>query len=170
MFPQGLFQRRQGFHFTSYDARGTLPGQSDHDVVDVLYFSVSAPPFILTAPLAAGLQPNRKGFGEIFGGVGLGIPCIEVQNIVAASGLWLVPLGIRHVIRPKGVLPTSPCVQTESVIDRVSGFMPQNSHTFGLRGPLHLQHLCAFQFHQAGVSKIKRDCKTRDAVWRKPFL
>ena len=62
----------------------------------------------------------------------LGVPGIQIQNIVAASGLWLVPLREGNSIGSKCIGPVSARVQAIGVIDGVACFMSQNSHAFRL--------------------------------------
>src|SRR5579862_5526964 len=100
----------------------------------------------------------------------LGIPGIKVEDVVPAAGLGLVPFRIRNSIRAESVRPASPGVKAESIIDSVARLVPQNTHTLAFTGAFHFQHLRSFQLHQAGMSQIKRNGESRDAVRRKPLF
>jgi hypothetical protein len=141
-----------------------------HQLIDVLYFSEGTPAAVLAAPTVSRPQPNSKCLGKILCGMGLSIPGIEIQHVIPAAGLWLVPFRVRYTIGSEGVLPASTGMQSEGIVYRVSGFMPQDSHTFAFAGAFNLQHLRSLEFHQSWMRQIKGNSKTRDAIRRKPFF
>src|SRR4029453_3921634 len=117
-----------------WSVRRLLKREVFHQTVDVLNLSKRAPSFILPSPVVPRLEPHRKGFRKIFRRMRLGIPCIEIENVIAAAGLRLIPLGIGNAERAEHVLPASTGVQPKRIVQRVSGLMPQDSHTLAFTG------------------------------------
>src|SRR5678816_4674362 len=100
----------------------------------------------------------------------LPVPGIKIQHVVPAAGLRLIPLGIGYSKGTEHVSPGTAGVQTESIADRMSGFMPQDSHTFAFAGAFNLQHLRSLELNQPWMRQIEGNSKTRDAIRRKPFF
>ena len=61
-------------------------------------------------------------------------------------------------------------MEPEGIVDRVSRFMPQNTHAFAFPSAFDFKHLRTFQLHQPGMRQIKWNRETRDAIGREPFL
>src|SRR5713226_5742379 len=160
MFPQRSLQGLQSFDLLPRTAPRGFSSQFCHDLPHIFELSLCAPSFVLPPPSSSGLQPNGKTFGEILSGMGLRVPGIKVENVVAASWLRLVPLGIGNSIRSKSVGPASARVKAEGVIDGMSGLMTQDTHAFAFTRALHFQHLRSLELHQPGMSQVKRNGKT----------
>src|SRR2546423_1276521 len=104
-----------------------------------------SPSKILAAPPASRLQPHGKRLRKVFSRMGLCVPCIQIQNIVPAPRLGLIPLGIGYAVAAKSVGPGTSGMEPERVIDRVSGLVTQNPHAFAFACSLHFQHLRTFE-------------------------
>ena len=61
-------------------------------------------------------------------------------------------------------------VQAKSCIERVAGFVPQDAQALGVSAALDLEHLLAFELHQARVRQVKRDGNAGHAVRREPLF
>src|SRR5262249_30494563 len=133
-------------------------------------FSLGAPSVILALPLFSRLEPYGKCFGKVFSGMGLGVPCIQIEYVIAAPRLWLIPFRVGDSIRPEDIGPAWLRMKLERVIDGVARFVPQNSHAFAFAGPLDFQHLSPFKFDKTGVREIKRYRKAGYSIGRKPFF
>src|ERR1700686_4820286 len=60
-------------------------------------------------------------------------------------------------------------VQAKGVVDSMAGFVTQDAHALDVGAAFDLQHLLSFQPHQPRMCQIKRNCKSRHTVRRKPF-
>src|SRR5262245_43356333 len=110
---------------------------------------------ILTLPTGLRLQPHRKGFCKVFSRMRLSVPCVEIQNEVAAVGPWLVELRVWHAVQAEHLGPASPRVKAVGVIDGMSGLVSQNPHALTFACSFHLEHLRTLQLHQPRMGEIK---------------
>src|SRR5215831_5644783 len=148
MFTQSFFQTRQWVDLVSPCAPKALADQFSHDEVDVFQFPLCSPSVILALPLFSGLEPHCKCFCEVFCGMGLCVPCIQIEHVVATAGLWLIPFRVGYSIRSEDICPARLRMKLECVIDGVAGFVPQNPHTIAFTRTLNLKHLSAFELHE----------------------
>src|SRR5215471_3932499 len=144
--------------------------EAGHDVVDVFQFSLCSPSLILPAPTLSGLKPYCERFSEVLGGMRLGVPCIQIEHVVPASRLGLVPFRVRDTVGAEGILPAPPHMKPVRVIDRMSSLVTQDAQALAFAGPFNLKHLRTFQFHQPRMSKVKRYGEPAHAVGCKPFF
>src|SRR5262245_25468954 len=70
------------------------PGKLFHRLINILQLAERGPALILSLPLWSGRDPYSKSFGKIFGGMRLGVPSREVEDVIAAVRLRFVPVGI----------------------------------------------------------------------------
>src|SRR5712691_46953 len=61
-------------------------------------------------------------------------------------------------------------MQPKSVVDRVSRFVPQNTHALAFAGAFDFQHLRPLEFHESRMGQVKRYGKTGYAIRCKPFF
>ncbi len=93
-----------------------------------------------------------------------------MQNVLPAFRFGFVEVGIRLRKRAKQLAVLALEVQAKSRVQRVAGFVTQNAHALLVRAALQLQHLPAFELHQARVGEVKRDGDPRHAIGRKPLF
>src|SRR5438093_2381265 len=98
MLSQCPLQTLERLHFAAGQGPRRFPRQVSHNLLHIFELSLGTPSCVLPPPLFAGLEPNSERFGKILGGVSLGVPGVKIENIIAAAGLWLIPLGIRNVV------------------------------------------------------------------------
>ena len=60
-------------------------------------------------------------------------------------------------------------METESVVQRVACFMPEDAHALDVSASLDFEHLLALELHQPRMRQVKRNSEARNAVRRKPF-
>src|SRR5437773_11867216 len=97
-------------------------------MVDILQFAHCAPALILTPP-SSSFEPDGKGLGKIFCRMHLRVPRIEVEDVIAASRLRLVPLRVRNPVGTERVRPREAGVEPDRIVQRMACSVPQNPHT-----------------------------------------
>src|SRR5262249_8353877 len=125
---------------------------------------------IIAAPIDIHIEPDREGFGEILDRLGLSIPGGEVDAVIPTVGARLIGCWVwcRRVTEQLPIALAT--VQAVGIVDGVPRFMPQDSSTFGLASPFHLEHLAALQPHQSGVRKVKRNREPEHAIRTEELL
>src|SRR5688572_27762216 len=105
VLPQGGAEARERIDFLGILDRWCRPTERVHQTVHVLQLAQRAPTGVTLAPLAVRCQPHGERFGEVFVGMALGIPGVEVEHEALAIGLGCIELRIRLAGRAERVLP-----------------------------------------------------------------
>src|SRR6516225_6355818 len=113
--------------------------EAAHNVIDVFQFSLCSSFLILPAPTLSRLEPYGERFSEVLGGMRLGVPCIQIEHVVPASRLGLVPFRVRHSVGAEGIPPTPPRMKPVRVVDRMSSLVTQNAQALAFAGPFNLK-------------------------------
>src|SRR5689334_2437096 len=100
----------------------------------------------------------------------LRVPRGQMQHVLATLRPWFVKLGIRLRKRAEELAVLAFEVESKSSIERMTGLVPQDAHALLVGAALDLEHLAAFELHQARVCEVERDRDARDAVRREPLL
>ena len=89
------------------------------------------------------VEPDRKGLGEVFHRVRLGVPIGEVDDKIPALRERPVRRGVRCGRVSKQQVIALAVVEAVRPINRMPGFMSKYASGFGLASSLNLQHLTA---------------------------
>jgi hypothetical protein len=111
---------------------------------------------VAALPAGARRQPDGKGLGKILGRMALRIPVAQVLHMVAARRPRAIGGAIGFGCRPEQRTPVGPAPQTVGGIDRMSGFVSQDTHQPVDVAALDLVRHLALQAHQPRVGEIKR--------------
>src|SRR5262252_10198708 len=136
MLAQSNSNFRKRLDLASNTIAWTSAGNFFHQLINIFQFSQSSPAAIATSPVRTRLKPDGESLGKIFRRMGLRIPGIEVEDIAPAVGLRFIRGWIGSRKRAKGPSPAALEVQTERIIDGVSGFVTKNSHALDISAAL----------------------------------
>src|SRR5262249_40951302 len=142
----------------------------DHRPIDEFEFPERGPFPISGSPSLPGSQPDRESLGKILSGMGLCIPCVEMQNVPATARIRLVKVRIGLRKRTEDVAPISFAMQGVGIAESVARFMTHYPHALDMAHAFGLEHEFALELHQTGLSQVERYRKPWDSVRRKPFL
>lgn len=170
VFAEGLFELSDGIDMPATDDDRFFLANFVHEFVNELEFFESGPGFVLFAPTGSGPKPDGEGFGEVFDGMGLGVPHVEVEDEFFAerSGFVIAAVGLGH---PTEDFPVaSHASQAIGIVEGVSGFVAEDAHTLGFGGTFGFQHHAAFEADQSGMGEIEGDGDSGDAVGSVPSV
>src|SRR4051794_17309391 len=93
-----------------------------------------------------------------------------MQHKIAAVRARLVGFGVWGREGAEQVPPAPFEVQPERVIQRMSGLVPEDTHTFDIGSTFDFQHLPAFELDQPWMRQVEGNGDSRYAVRCKPFF
>src|SRR6185437_15320163 len=148
-----------------------LSADLGHQLVDILELAQRyRPRGVARAPAAPRPHPDGERLGEILVGMTLRVPESQVLDMLLARRVRPILIGIRLGRAPEEVAPPASVVQAIGVLNRVSGFVPQNAHALAVRAAFQIQHLRALETHETRVSEVEWRGESRYAQRRKPFI
>ena len=139
-----------------------------HHRVDVLQLPERAPAFVLRAPIDAGREPHGERFREVFVRVFLRVPPQNVADVLVSKWIGPVPVAVRSRVGAEHFVPVGAIVQPIGVVERVTGFVPEESHHVVL--VLYREREVFFDARQPRIGEIERDADQRRAVGAAPLV
>src|SRR5262245_8661666 len=111
------------------------------------------------------IEPDGEGFGKILYRMRLSVPAAEIDDVVPALHSRRIGLrvGRRRIAEQLSIALAA--VQDIGIVDGVAGFMPKYPTAFGFTSPFNLEHLGAFQPHEARMHEIEGDGEPEHTVW-----
>lgn len=126
--------------------RGNFLADLGHEFVDVFQFLQRGPVFVMLSPAVAGFEPDGEGFGEVFGGVGLGVPHVQVEDVTFGVGFWGVDLGVFHGLWAEDFAVAFAAMEAIGGVESVAGFVAKDAQAGGFGAAFDFEHLALFQF------------------------
>src|SRR5688572_25871891 len=128
MIAQGALQRWQWIDLLLRRDDRRHTGESLHESVHIVQLTDDRPSFIAIGPERLGRQPDGKRFRKVLIGMTLRIPDVKVAHETPAIGPRTVVLRIGIGRAAEHALPAAQPPYAIRVLNRMPGFMPQNSH------------------------------------------
>src|SRR5215470_4937447 len=102
--------------------------------------------------------------------MGLGIPGIEIQNIIVTVRIGPVRARIRPGIWPKQISITPAAMKAERVVQGMARLVTHYAHALAVGAALNLQHLIPLKPHQPGMSQVKWYRESGYSIGSEPLL
>jgi hypothetical protein len=116
-------------------------------------------------------EPDRKRFGEVFIGMGLGVPVGQVADKTAAVGTRRIGFGgVVGVGTAENVPPVPALRELIGVINRMSALVTEEHHAPFGGSAFHFHHLPQLQRLQAGMGEVEGDGDGGDTRGGEPFV
>ena len=113
-----------------------------------------SPAGVALAPVGAGRNPHREGFGEVFIRMLLRVPAFHVPHILARERHRAIVVTISAAKRSEKLAPFWSLIQLIRIIESVSGFVPKVHHD--LTRVFEIVHLL-FEPRKLGIGKVERN-------------
>jgi len=167
---ESLLELPDGVDVLSADDEWFSLAQFLHEFVDELQFFEGGPTFVLLAPAGTGSQPNGEGFGEVFDGVCLGVPHVEVEDEFFAEGAGFVITAVRLRDATEDFAIASRASEAIGIVDGMSGFVAEDAHALRFGGAFGLEHHATFESDESGMREIEGDGDSGDPVGSVPAI
>jgi len=156
-------------HFLERTHLGALARNLFDEPIDVAQLLDRAPALVACAPARAGIEPHGDGLGEVFSGVALGVPAIEVTNVALAVPLRAIVSRVGRGPRSEDVAPAGASMECECGVERVRRLVSYELHALVRCAALDLSHLPSLEINEARRGEIERNREARHSVRRKPL-
>ena len=133
-------------------------------------FRCGRPAGVARRPVGARVEPDGERLREIFVGMALRVPVIEMLDEALAVRLRRVVLGIRRRRAAEQPAPRRPPAQVVRVVDRVAGFVAQDLQARRSIAAFDFEHLRQLELLQPRMREVEGDRDARDAVRREPLV
>jgi hypothetical protein len=167
---QRLAQPRQRIDLRGVGHQRRPVADRSHQRVHVLELLQRRPSGVPLLPLAGGRQPHGERFREVFVGMALRVPRVEVQHVALAVRLRRVELRIRLRRQAEHRAPLAAQPQAVRVVDRVSGLVAQNPHAPLVLAALDLEHLRFLEALEPVMRQVEGDRDGGGAVGGEPLV
>ena len=163
-------QPAQRIDFLGVVEERLLADQRLHQRIHVIELLDRPPARVTRFPVRFRRQPHRERLGEVFIGMTLRVPRIEVHHEALAVGPRIVELRVRllRAAEQPAALLAQP--QLECVVDHVAGLVAQDAHAPFVLAAFHRQHLRFLEPFQARVRQIKGHRHRGLAIRREPLI
>src|SRR5260370_39130462 len=94
------------------------------------------------------IEPDGERFREVFVGMALRVPVIQMVDEALAVRLWRVVLGIGGRWHAEQTPSRRPSPEPIGVVDRVAGLMPEDAQARLRIAPFHFEHLRELELRQ----------------------
>ena len=151
--------------------RRRFAGERLHQLFNVFELLQRFPTAVALAPVSSRGEPDGEGFGEVFVGMALSVPVIQMHDVRAAEGAR--PIELRSFFgrsAAKNALPFAFFIKLIGVEVSVGGFVAHQAHEPIGSFAFDFENHFAFEFAQAFVGEEKRDEDRRNANRHEPFV